>query len=279
MHTLLDEAQVHYTACGNGSMVWRRWGNGKPLILLHGGSGSWTHWIKTVLALRDEYTLWAVDLPGLGDSAMPDSPYTPQSCANAFVNGFKQLIAGDDAATLICFSFGCHVGTLAATELNEYLCGLFIIGTAALGLNQAQDISLPKERADMSDSERNRVHHSVLSKLMFADACKIDDQAVALQALNVANARFRSREFANSADVRNALANVRVPVKSIWGEQDIVARPDLDTCLATLRLHHPELQHRTIANAGHWVMYEAADNFNIALRELLKMRSKREFVN
>lgn len=269
MRALHAEAQVHYTSCGDGTMVWRRWGNGRPLVLLHGGSGSWTHWIKTIPALRDEYSLWVVDLPGLGDSAMPREPYTPHSCARALVNGFKQLVSGGDAATLICFSFGCHVGTLAATELNEHLAGLFIIGTAGLGLDQAQNIRLPKERKDMTESERRDVHHTVLSKLMFSDPANIDDQAIALQTLNVSHARFRSREFANSADVRDALAEVNVQVKSIWGERDIVARPDLVTCLDALRLHHPELQHRIITNSGHWVMYEAADEFNAALRDLL----------
>jgi len=270
MYNLLGEAETHHTSCGDGSMVWRRWGKGRPLVLLHGGSGSWTHWIKTIPALRDEYTLWVVDLPGLGDSAMPAEPHTPQSCAHAFVSGFKELIAANEPATMICFSFGCHVGSLAATELNDRLSDIFIIGSAALGLGRAGNLSLPKERSTMNEEERRAVHRDVLANLMFTDAVNIDDEAIALQALNVANARFRSREFADTADVKEALADITVPVKSIWGARDIVAYPDLGACLDVLRLHHPELQHRIIDNAGHWVMYEAADAFNSALLDLLE---------
>ena len=36
------------TSCGDGAMVWRVWGAGEPLVLFHGGSGSWTHWIRNI---------------------------------------------------------------------------------------------------------------------------------------------------------------------------------------------------------------------------------------
>ena len=37
------DAEVVHTPCGDGNLVWRRWGKGRPLVLVHGGSGSWTH--------------------------------------------------------------------------------------------------------------------------------------------------------------------------------------------------------------------------------------------
>jgi len=45
------EAQRVDTPCGIGTMVWRIWGSGPPLVLFHGGYGSWTHWIRNVLVL------------------------------------------------------------------------------------------------------------------------------------------------------------------------------------------------------------------------------------
>ena len=43
----------------------------EPLVLLHGGSGSWTHWVKNVLHLSQTRDVWGLDLPGFGDSTLP----------------------------------------------------------------------------------------------------------------------------------------------------------------------------------------------------------------
>ena len=54
-------------ASGEGQVVWHRWGRGAPVVLLHGGAGSWRHWVRNVDALLAAgRTVWAPDLPGLG---------------------------------------------------------------------------------------------------------------------------------------------------------------------------------------------------------------------
>jgi pimeloyl-ACP methyl ester carboxylesterase len=89
------------------------------------------------------------------------------------------------------------------------------------------------------------------------------------QAENISRARFRSRPFAATDEIARTLARVSAPLKTIWGTLDIIARPSLDARLAILRHHHPELEVRLIEGAGHWVMYEAAEQFEAALLGLL----------
>lgn len=266
---LNSEAETFRTPCGDGDLVWRKWGAGAPVVLCHGGSGSWTHWIKTIPVLARQYEVWAPDLPGLGDSAMPPRPWTPTSSAAVLASGLRQLISPPRPIHLVGFSFGAHVATLAAADLGDHLADLTLIGAAALGLPWTE-LQLPKERSSMTAAERREVHRQTLAVLMFADPSRIDELAVDVQEANIAKARFRSREFASTDEIRTTLARVKVPLRAIWGERDILARPSVEAVYDVLRIHHPELITRTIPGTGHWVMYEAAEAFNAALMDLLE---------
>jgi pimeloyl-ACP methyl ester carboxylesterase len=262
------------TPCGGGWMVWRVWGAGEPLVLFHGGSGSWTHWIRNIPELSRHYELWVADIPGLGDSAMPPKPWTPASIAEVVVAGLDQLFAPDVKLRLAGFSFGGHVAGLTAAVLKERVRDLTLIGVAALGLRADPREPFLKQRPGMSAEEIAAVFRQNLAVLMFADPDKIDALAIHLQAENIRRARFRSRPFAPTDGLARALASVTAALKTIWGTRDIIARPSLETRLDILRQHHPELEVRLIEGAGHWVAYEAADRFDAALLDLLQGGAK-----
>lgn len=268
------DAEVHTTPCGDGSLVWRRWAprgrTARPVILAHGGSGSWTHWFKTIPALKRRYEVWAVDLPGLGDSAMPSPPLTPESSGKALAEGVRRLIPASRRPHLAAFSFGAHVSTYALVELQEWVAGFTITGCAALGLPQGPGIAFPKEGGHMSEAEALGVHRRLLEILMFHEPARIDALAIHLQAGNVRRARFRSRPFARTAQIAENLPKVRVPVSALWGGNDQTAWPTIEARFDVLRSGHPELITRTVPDAGHWVMYEQAEGYNAALIDLIE---------
>lgn len=270
------EARVERTPCGAGSMVWHRWpatgaGAARTVVLLHGGSGSWTHWIKTIPALRRRYHVLAADLPGLGDSAMPPEPLTPATSAAIIAEAIRELLSGEPSPHMVGFSFGAHVGTIAATLLGDRLASFTICGSAALGLT-VKPLKYPKERTGMTEAEQAAVHRGTLEILMFHDKSRIDDLAIRIQADNVRRSRFRSRPFALTDEIRRRLADVKVPVNAIWGARDVIARPSVEACFEVIGEHHPELLSRSIADAGHWVMYEQPAGYNSALLEVLAAR-------
>lgn len=266
---LAQRARKLRTPSGGGEMVWRVWGAGSPLLLFHGGSGSWTHWLRNIPVLEQHYELWVPDLPGLGESAMPPEPWTPASVAGVVLQGIDALLGEDAELRLAGFSFGGHIAGLVAHGLGARLRDLTLVGVAGLGLRADPREPFAKERSGMSAAELAAVHRKNLEILMIADPAKVDDLAVHLQTWNAQHARFRSRPFAPTDELARTLEHVKVPLKTIWGTRDVIARPSLQDRLAILRRHHPELAVRLIEGSGHWVMYEEADAFNAALLDLL----------
>jgi pimeloyl-ACP methyl ester carboxylesterase len=256
------------TPCGDGEMVWRVWGKGEPLVLFHGGSGSWTHWIRNIAELSRHYEVWAADIPGLGDSAMPPQPWVPQTIADVVVAGLTGLFAAPQRLRMVGFSFGGQIAGLSAARMGNRIQSLTLVGVAALGLRADPREPFAKVRTGMGTAEVAAVYRQNLRVLMFAEPANIDALAIHLQAENIKRARFRSRPFAATDNLARALADVTARVSTIWGTRDIIARPSLEARLDILRRYHPELAVRLIEGAGHWVAYEAAEAFNAAFLDL-----------
>ncbi|MGB9753071.1 MAG: alpha/beta hydrolase [Roseiflexus castenholzii] len=57
----------------HGPLAYRAAGHGPPLILLHGWAASSRYWLITLAALSADFRVYALDLPGFGDSpALPE---------------------------------------------------------------------------------------------------------------------------------------------------------------------------------------------------------------
>jgi 2-hydroxy-6-oxonona-2,4-dienedioate hydrolase len=265
------EAQRIETPCGEGSMVWQVWGGGPPLVLLHGGYGSWTHWIRNVLPLARRFTVIAPDLPGLGESATPPEPHTAEGLAAIIVAGLGIVLSENGMPHIAGFSFGGVLGGHVAAQLGDRLRALTLVGSNGLGLVR-QPTALQRVTAGASEEEALAVHRHNLGALMIADPAKIDELAVYIQSQNAPRGRVRSRRFSRADTLARALPQVKARLDGIWGERDATAYPHLDERACVLRSFQPEARFEVIPSAGHWVQYEAADRFNAVLAEIATTR-------
>jgi 2-hydroxy-6-oxonona-2,4-dienedioate hydrolase len=261
------EAQRIETPCGDGAMVWRVWGGGPPLVLLHGGYGSWTHWIRNVLPLARRFTVIAPDLPGLGGSATPPEPHTAEDLAAIVVAGLGIVLPKDASPHIAGFSFGGVLGGHVAAQLGDRLRALTLVGSNGLGLVR-QPTALQRVPAAAPAEEALDVHRQNLGTLMIADPANIDELAIYIQSQNAPRGRVRSRRFSRADTLARALPLVRARLDGIWGERDATAYPHLDERARVLRSFQPEARFEVIPGVGHWVQYEAADRFNAVLAEI-----------
>jgi pimeloyl-ACP methyl ester carboxylesterase len=258
------------TPCGDGHMVWRCWGQGAPLVLLHGGYGSWSHWIRNVLPLARHRQVIAPDLPGLGSSATPPEPHSAESLAAIVVAGLEELLPGDKKLELVGFSFGGVVGGHVAARLGTRLRRFVIVGSNGFGLPRADLAPMGSWRRAETREERLNVHRQTLGAMMFADATRIDPVALHLQEQNAEAGRVRSPAISITDTLRRALPLVRAPLTGIWGSEDNIARGSIGARRAALRDIQPGADFHIIPGAGHWVSYEAAPAFNATLLRVLE---------
>lgn len=260
-------------------MVWREWGPSDggtepPLVLFHGGSGSWRHWVRNIERLSAPRRLLCPDLPGLGLSAMPPRAADGPAPIAAIVRaGLASVIGGGDAPyDLVGFSFGALIAGHVAAEAGPELQSLTLVGAASLGLQRPRT-DLVKVR-EKEGAERVAAHRHNLAALMFADPARIDPLALLVQELNTREARFRSRGFASSTLLREAAVRTRAPVALVYGERDAIAWPEVEARFAALRSARPDAWTGIVPGAGHWVAYEAAPAFDAMLLDMLDRRKR-----
>jgi 2-hydroxy-6-oxonona-2,4-dienedioate hydrolase len=265
------EATRVETPCGDGRMVWRVWGSGPPLVLFHGGYGSWMHWIRNVLPLSRRFTVVAPDLPGLGESATPPEPHTAEGLARILVEGLDVVLPQHERLHLAGFSFGGVVGGHVAALRGEQVRGFTIVGSNGLGLPR-QPTELERQKPGGTVDELLAIARHNLGVLMIADKDKIDDLAVYIQYLNAPRGRVHSRRFSRTDTLLQALPRVTAQLSGVWGGRDAGAYPYLDERRRVLNDIQPGLRFEVIPGAGHWVAYEAAERFNALLAEIVRER-------
>ena len=272
---LLQSATRLTTPCGGGDLVWHAWGQAArnpalaPLVLLHGGSGSWTHWLRNIEALA-ESGRWVLvpDLPGFGDSAAPRHGTDADAIPEPFEQGLQCLL-GEQACDLVGFSFGGMVAGLVAAQFPARVARLVLVGAPGLGIAPEKAVRLNAWRHLAEASRRDEVHRSNLAALMLCHPESITETALRLHVANVLRDRMKGRSLSRTDVLARALVQVQCPVHAIYGAEDALYRGKMQALEPALRLAPGFRALTLVEDAGHWVQFERAEAFNAALLSTL----------
>lgn len=237
-------------------LVWRRVGSGPPLVLLHGGHGSWLHWARLIPGLSPSFSLWMPDMPGYGETTL-----TPSGGLTELVDQLRQsldaLLGAHTPILLGGFSFGGLVSAQLAAQRGQVE-RLVLIGPAGHGGPRRQTVSpLPWRDLDpVADPVgwANRMRHNLLAQMLHAEAA-VDALALEIQWRGCLNTRFRSKPFSRSAALAPALSRYPGEVLTIWGEHDVTAVPR--DMADGVRPQGVSRRQRVVGGAGHWLMHES----------------------
>ncbi len=265
----LERRAAHFTTpCGAGHLAWRRWGRGEPLLLLHGGSGSWKHWVRNIDALAAKREVFACDLPGMGESAMPPMPASFPDYAGIVARGMEQLAPGRQY-DIAGFSFGSITAQHIAHAFPARVRKIALINGHMIGHFTAQPGLILTRWRDITDpAEFEAVIRGNLRALMLSSDAVIDDLAVLLYGMDLRASRLRPGSMLEGRDP-GMIAKLATPFVFIAGGLDPVGQPSVAAQAAAVKAARPEARVHILENTGHWAMYEAPARVNeLLLAEL-----------
>ena len=259
-----------------GPMVWHEWGHefldqgASTLVLLHGGSGSWMHWIRNVAPLvADGFHVLAVDLPGFGDSALPEQGFDVDALIEP-LHAAWQMLRTSEKVSFIGFSFGGMTAALWLAAYPKDAANLILVGSPGLGLKSPHRVPLKGWRHLATEDSQTEVHRHNLLALMLHDERKLDELARAVHRLNVARDRMPRRRLSGTPIVANALPHLACPVHVIYGEWDALYQGCMSEVEKLFKNVTPQLATwQLVSGAGHWVQFEAPEAFQLALKKTL----------
>ena len=249
-------------------LSWRHWPalkpGAKPLLLLHGGFGSWTHWIANIESLRSGFEVWTVDLPGLGDSGDLPAPQSVDHIADLIYTGWRELVGGDQPFAVAGFSFGAMVAGQLAVLAGEQCENCILVGAVGFGHLQVQVPLKPPPDPDADRAAAEEIHRENLQRLMLHDNDRIDSLAIQIHAKNLARFRLRSRGMAASNQLAETLPRISARLCAVWGVFDATAGgpAQLDARRDIIDAAQPGAGFHLLPGVGHWAMYESPVSIN-----------------
>lgn len=262
---------VHSVDYAGRKVVYRQFGQGSPLLLLHGGHGSWLHWIRNIEALSRQHSVFVPDMPGFGDSETLAAEDSMPAIAQAVAGSIDSLVGADTPIGLVGFSFGGLVAaTVAATRKG--VARLALIGSGGHGGKRREQLTLVQWRDAPDEQALQAAMRHNLAALMLSDPARIDARALEVHTLSCQRTRFRSRDLSRGGSLANTLSAYTQPVLFIWGEHDVTADPPV--VIAALTASGPGRQGLIVPDAGHWAQYEQPERINAALTDWFADKEK-----
>jgi pimeloyl-ACP methyl ester carboxylesterase len=255
--TLVDGTRLRYLKTGSGRAV---------LILLHTVRTQLDHFQLVIPKLLHAFTVYAVDLPGMGWSDIsPSASYTEPALRRAVIE-FVEILDLEDVA-LAGESMGATVSLTASTQLGDRVRRVVAFNTYdySRGVGRANSIaaiyvgaaSLPAIGAVVTRME-NRPVLGVVLKGGLRDHSKLPAHYLAeLRRVGRRRgyARVARKVFRNVESMIAARAlydRITVPVTLVYGDHDWSRVPEREDNLALLR----GARSISLPDTGHFAALE-----------------------
>lgn len=247
---------VRYLKLGDG---------GTPAVLIHGFGGDLNNWLFNHADLAAHRTVWALDLPGHGESGKAVETGSAEELADSVIAFMEDRGIGN--AHLIGHSMGALVAMNVAAKAPARVASLALIAGAGLG----DEINGEYISGFTEGVNRNALKPQLAR--LFADPALVTRQLVEdiVKYKRLEGVQDTLRKIAASAfdgdtqraSYRDRLAEMVPRALVIWGSQDqIIPAAHALGLKGDIRVH-------VLEGKGHMVQMEAASEVNRLLDDFL----------
>ena len=262
-------ARINYAEMGPDS--------GKAIVMVHGLSGAWQNWLENIPYFAREHRVIALDLPGFGQSPMPDWDISIEAYGR-LLHEFCDAL-GVRKCTVVGNSMGGFIAAEAVTVSQERFEKLVLVSAA--GISHARMRRQPAEVA-----ARMGIMTAPLAMRLFERGLRRPRlRHVSFAGVFHAPEQLRSEllyEFFHNGtgkpgvlpavrgligyDILDRLEEVEVPTLIVWGRNDHIVPPN-DALGYGQRLRNSSTV--IFDKTGHCPMAERPVRFNRVLETFL----------
>jgi pyruvate dehydrogenase E2 component (dihydrolipoamide acetyltransferase) len=238
----------------------RRGESGDPILLVHGFGGDKNNWLFNHEVLASANTVYALDLPGHGNS--------DKNIADPTLSGLAKVVAGFADALkieefhLVGHSLGGAVSLSTALLSPERVKSVTVIGSVGLGreidAEYLRGFVAANSRKELKDLVRRLFAKEDLVTRQLVDDLlrfkRLDGVRSALEAILSVMLEGGQQRTVLSGEIKN----LGMPIRAIWGEKDRII-PASHAAVIGNEVH-------ILPNAGHLVQMEAANEVNRLLK-------------
>lgn len=237
---------------GDITMYFEAHGEGKPLILIHGGFGSADIWVNQVPVFSQQYYVITPDSRGQGRTTDSDAPLSYHLMAEDTLRLMDYL--GIDSAYIVGWSDGGSIGIDLAIHHPERVTALVAFGASISPDSNQEDFLKNVQTMTVSDLKL-WLGSKYLNMMPDPDRLPIILDKIKTMWLTEPN--FTAEE----------LSSITAPTLILDGEQDDVIHPDNAKVIAAAI---PNAKLVMLPNVGHYAVTQMPDVWNKAVLDFLK---------
>lgn len=245
-------------------IAWQRWGDGPPLVLLHGTPWSSALWMPIAEQLGRRFTVHVWDMPGYGRSSK-----APEHAVDLVTQGeaFAALLDhwGLAEPHVIAHDIGGAVALRARLRHGVHFASLCLVDVVALTPWGSDFYRLVAANPHVFAQLPDPMHRAMLDAYIGgASAHPLDDRAREMlaspwwgEAGRGAFARqIAAADESHTRELEDELATIEEPVHIVWGAEDAWIPVERARQLHAMM---PGSSLRVIEDAGHLIQLDAPD--------------------